>query len=105
MPLPDDFSPAAFARAHGDPAYDRAVDAADAAVARDQVRAVTLRAALNTLLGVIDEMEFETAFPVSGYGMDDLRDMTTAIRDGISLPEYRVRARAVAVGLALGGDL
>lgn len=105
MPYPDAFSPTLFAMRYGTEATDAAADRADAAVARDLARAATLKAKLTAFLNEIGATEFETTFPASGYGMDDLLGMLTDIRDGIDLPTYRVRASAVATDMAMGGDL
>lgn len=103
--FPDHFSPALFAMRHGTEATDAAADRADAAVARDLARAATLKVKLTAFLNDIDATEFETTFPASGYGMDDLLGMLTDIRDGIDLPAYRVRASAMAADMAMGGEL
>lgn len=105
MPYPDGFSPTLFARRYGTDETDAAADRADAAVARDVDRAATLKARLTAFLTEIGGTEFETTFPASGYGMDDLLGMLTDIRDGIDLSAYRVRASAVATDMAMGGDL
>lgn len=103
--FPDHFSPTLFAMRYGDDETDAAFDRADAAVARDVDRAATLKNKLTAFLNEIGATEFETTFPAQGYGIEDIRDMATDIRDRINIPEYRVRAQAVAIDMALGGDL
>lgn len=104
MPLPDHWSEQCHRRTHGDAATDAAQDRADKAVVRDVARAKELRSRIRTFLLEID-FQFETVFPARGYGMDDITDLLTAIRDGIDLNEYRTRAEAVAIDKAMGGDL
>lgn len=104
MPYPDNFSTAAFYRAHGDAAYDAAVDRAEAATQRDVLRALLLHHSLCWLLKNIDE-DFETIFPVPGYGMEDLRDMAEAIRDGTTRAACEARIRAAAMDLARDGRI
>lgn len=97
MTHPDNFSAAAFRRAHGDAEYDAAEAKALTAVSVDAYAAALLRRQLTSWIAELDGMEFRTIFPAPGYEMEDLLGMMRDIRDKIDLDAYAKRAREIAL--------
>ena len=97
MNKPDNFSAAAFRRAHGDDAYVNASEEADVIAFSDGVRAKALKTTLCAVIRDFERYEFETIFPAPGYEMEDLLGMMRDIRDKINLTTYAQKAREIAL--------
>jgi len=97
MTHPDNFSAAAFRRAHGGEAYDRADANARAIAIIDSYRAERLKGSIAIWIGYLEAMQFCTIFPAAGYEMEDLLGMMRDIRDKIDLEAYAKQAREIAL--------
>lgn len=97
MTHPDNFSAAAFRRAHGDDAYDDAAKDAETLAFFDVRRAAKLKAAIDAMALELEMYDFHTIFPAAGYEMEDLLGMMRDIRDKIDLDAYAKKAREIAL--------
>lgn len=93
MSYPDNFNPAAFDRAQGCAAYDRAVAVAHARIRDHVAAAIQLREAARAFMLATEALVFSEPGPTRGY---DLADIRAAVSDAAAIDADAYRARLLA---------